>query len=277
MVRIMTDSSSLYTPAEGEKAGVISIPLCVSIKDKNYRDLSVPVKELIADIQAGGIPSSSQPPLGDILEAYGRFPEDEIINLSMGDGLSGTYQTACAARMMASHPERITVINTRTLCGPHRYLVECARDMAREGRSGQEIAEAVNEKMKHTRSYLIPQDFDFLRRGGRLSPSVAFVGSLLNLKPILVLKEDGKSLDKFGVGRTMNSAVKAVLKQMKKDQVGDKDILYIVHGDVPEDAERAAQAAAAEFPGLDIRIHLLSHVFITHGGPGCIAVQHIRR
>lgn len=277
MVQIITDSSSLYTREEGEKLGVISIPLCVSIGEKHVRDLEIPVQEFIADIRAGGIPTSSQPPIGDVIEAYESCKGASIINLSMADGLSGTYQTACSARTMVENQEDITVINCRTLCGPHRYLVECAVSMAREGKSAEEIIAMVEEKKKDTKSYLIPQDFDYLKRGGRLSPTVAAVGSLLNLKPILTPNESCTSLDKFGVGRTMNGAAKSVFKQMKKDGVGDQHILYIVHGNAPEDAERIAEMAEKEFPGIDVRIHLLSTVFITQGGPGCVAIQSIRK
>ncbi len=110
-----------------------------------------------------------------------------------------------------------------------------------------------------------------------LSSTAAFVGSVLNLKPVLTPNKECSRLDKFGIGRTMKGAVKAVFRQMKKDQVGKEDILYIAHGNVPEDALAIEAMAKEEFPGIDIRIHLLSHVFITQGGPGCVALQHIRR
>ena len=277
MVQIITDSSSLFTAKEEQETGVTSIPLCISIGNKNFRDLEVPVDEFVADIQAGNIPVSSQPPLGDVMDAYASCKGSPIINISMADGLSGTYQTACMARESADNREDITVINTRTLCGPHRYMVQRAAAMAKEGRKKDEIVQMLEEKIRQTKSYLIPQDFEFLRRGGRLSPAVAFVGSLLDLKPILTLNEAGSSLDKFGVGRTMKRAAKAVFRQMKKDQVGKDDILYIVHGAAPKAAAQIRELALEEFPGIDVRVHLLSHVFITHGGPGCIAIQHIRK
>lgn len=277
MVQIITDSSSLYNAEDAKKLGVISIPLSVTIGGKELRDLSTPIEAFIAQIQAGQLPASSQPPIGDVIDAFERCKGMKIINLSMADGLSGTYQTACSAREIAENREDITVINTRTLCGPHRYLVECAAAMAREGQDGETILRMVEEKMASTRSYLIPQDFAFLQRGGRLSPTVAWIGSLLNIKPIVVLNREGTRLDKFGTGRTLKGAVKAVFKQMQKDHVGKEDILYIAHGAVPEDAAQIKEMALKEFPGIDVRIHELSHVFITQGGPGCVALQHIHR
>ena len=277
MVQIITDSSTLYTEEEGKVLGIVPIPLCVTIGEKEIRDLSIPVEAFIADIDAGHIPVSSQPPIGDVLEVFERYKGSTIINLSMGDGLSGTYQTACSAREMAENREDITVVNTRTLCGPHRYMVECAAAMAREGQSKEAILQMVEEKMASTKSYLIPQDFAYLKRGGRLSPTAAWIGSLLNIKPIVVLNKEGARLDKFGTGRTLKGAVKAVFKQMERDRVGEKDILYIAHGAVPEDAEMIRDMALERFPGIDVRILLLSHVFITQGGPGCVALQHVQK
>lgn len=277
MVQIITDSSSLYTGEEGKKLGVISIPLCISIGQRNFRDLEIPTEEFVAEIQAGSIPISSQPPIGDVLEAYENSKGFKVINISLADGLSGTYQTACTAREMSKNRDDITVLNTKTLCGPHRYLVECAAAMVKEGKNETEIIRTLEEKIQHTKSFLIPQDFDFLRRGGRLSPTAAFVGSLLDIKPILTLNKSGTSLDKFGMARTMKGAAKTIFKQMKKDHVGCEHILYIVHGAVPETAKQIKEMAEEEFPGIDVRIHLLSHVFITHGGPGCVALQYIRK
>ncbi len=277
MVQIITDSSSLYTGEEGNKLGIISIPLCITIGKRNFRDLEIPTEEFVSEIQTGLIPVSSQPPIGDVLEAYEKSQGRKIINISLADGLSGTYQTACTAREMAKNRDDITVLNTKTLCGPHRYLVECAAAMAKEGKGETEILQMLNENMQHTKSFLIPQDFEFLRRGGRLSPTAAFVGSLLDIKPILVLNESGTSLDKFGMARTMKGAAKSVFKQLKKENVGKGDILYIVHGAVAKTANQIKEMALEEFPGIDVRVHLLSHVFITHGGPGCVAIQYIRK
>lgn len=91
------------------------------------------------------------------------------------------------------------------------------------------------------------------------------------------MNKEGARLDKFGTGRTLKGAVKAVFKQMERDRVGEKDILYIAHGAVPEDAEMIRDMALERFPGIDVRILLLSHVFITQGGPGCVALQHVQK
>ena len=129
----------------------------------------------------------------------------------MADGLSGTYQTACSAREMSENKESITVINSKTLCGPHRYMVEKAQKMKLAGCSKDEIVQWLEYAIEHGESFLIPQDFDFLRRGGRLTPVAAAIGSVLKLKPIMTLTEDCKQLDKFGIKRTMKAAAGAVI------------------------------------------------------------------
>ena len=115
MVEIITDSSVLYTEEDAKAAGFEAIPMCVHIGDMEGRDLKIDMEEFYWRIAEGQVPRSSQPPIGDVAEAYERYPEAEILNIAIADGLSGTYQGACAARELVDHGERITVFNSRTL------------------------------------------------------------------------------------------------------------------------------------------------------------------
>lgn len=127
MVQIITDSSTLYTEDEARGAGFEAVPLCVHIGNMAGRDLKINMEDFYRRIQSRQIPMSSQPPIGDVLDIYEKYPDADIINISMADGLSGTYQSACSAKKMTEHPEKITVFNSKTLCGPHRYMVEQAQ------------------------------------------------------------------------------------------------------------------------------------------------------
>lgn len=276
MVKIITDSSSLYTVKEAKGAGIESIPLCVSIGEWHGRDLQMDMKEFYERIDSGLVPTSSQPPIGEVIDIYEMYPGQPIINIAMADGLSGTYQSACSAKNMAMNKDRIAVFNSKTLCGPHRYMVEQAGKLAEEGKSQQEILTWLEEAAKNTESFLIPQDYSFLRRGGRLTPIAAAIGSLLNLKPILRLTEDGKRLDKFGIKRTMPSAVKSVVRYLSEKKLGVDHILYISHANALEDAERIKESLREKFEELEIRILELSPAFVTQGGPRCIAIQYIK-
>ncbi len=279
MVHIITDSSSLYTSREARSAGFESVPLRISIGGSDERDLLLDMEEYYGKIRQGMLPTSSQPPLGDVIDAFEAHadPDSQIINISMADGLSGTYQTACSARKMVKHQDRIAVFNSRTLCGPHRYMVQKAQEMKEEGRSFHEILDWLEQASQNTESFLIPQDFSFLRRGGRLTPLAAATGSVLKLKPVMKLTSDGKRLDKFSLKRTMSSAADSVIQYLKEKKLNRNHILYISHANAPEDAKKIKEMFERTFSELEIRILELSAVFVAQGGPRCVAIQYIQR
>ena len=277
MVKIITDSSTLYTPEEGKKLGFDVMPLCVSIADLEDRDLLVDMDVFYGKIAEGNHPRSSQPPVGKVMDAYEAYPEDEIINIAMADGLSGTYHSACGARESVDNKENIVVFNSKTLCGPHRYMVEKAQKMAEEGKSAKEILSWLEYASEHHESFLIPQDFDFLRRGGRLTPVAAAFGSVLKLKPIMKQTDDGKKLDKFGVKRTMKAVVAEIIEHLKKADLDSRHVLYVSHARVPEDAKKVVEQLKESFPEVEYQILDLGAAFVTQGGPGCIAIQYIEK
>ena len=277
MVQIVTDSSTLFTVEEAREMGVDLTPLCVSIGDLEGRDIQIDMHEFYGRISKGQVPTSSQPPIGEVVEMYERYPDAEIINIAIADGLSGTYQSACSAKEMVDNSENITVFNTKTLCGPQRYMVMKAQQMKEEGKSAQEIMNWLNEAIQKTESFLIPQDFGFLKRGGRLTPVAATLGSALKLKPVMTLTENGDKLDIFTIKRTMKSAVGAVINHLMKSDLDDRHILYISHANAPEDAENVRALLAEAFPKLELEILELGAVFVTQGGPQCVAIQYIEK
>ncbi|MBR3602850.1 MAG: DegV family protein [Lachnospiraceae bacterium] len=277
MVQIITDSSTLYTPDEAKALGFESVPLCVNIGDFEGRDLLIDMDDYYDRIRKGGIPKSSQPPIGDVVDVYEKYEGHEIINISMADGLSGTYQSACSAKEMLEDGSKVTVINSKTLCGPHRYMVEKAQKMKEAGHSAKEIIEWLENIKEKSESFLIPQDFDFLRRGGRLTPVAAALGSVLKLKPIMTLTEDCKRLDKFAVKRTMKSAVDTVISHLKTRNLDSRHILYISHADALDDAKKIMAQMKETFAQLEVKILELSPVFVAQGGPKCVAIQYIER
>ena len=277
MVQIITDSSVLYTVEEAKAAGFEAVPLCVNIGDLNGRDLQIDMQDFYGRIKAGQLPTSSQPPIGDVVEVYEKYPEDEIINISMADGLSGTYQSACGAKESVDNCDNITVVNTKTLCGPHRYMLEKAVQMRDAGKSAKEIIEWLDYAKKHQESFLIPQDFDFLRRGGRLTPMAATFASVLNLRAIMTQTPDGCRLDKFGMKRSMKLAIKAVVDHLEEVNVNEKHIIYVSHARAEEDANKAIKMLQERFPGVQVELLELGAAFITQGGPQCVAIQYIEK
>lgn len=277
MVQIITDSSTLFTEEEAKKMGIEVLPLCVNIGDLEGRDLQIDMADFYDRIEKGGIPKSSQPPIGEVMDAYERYPDAEIINIAMADGLSGTYQTACGAREMVENKDNITVINSKTLCGPHRYMVKKAQQMKKAGKTAREIIAWLEKAKESHESFLIPQDFAFLRRGGRLTPMAAKFASTLKLKPIMTQVEEGRRLDKYAIKRNMKQAVGAVIERLKKRGVDARHIIYVSHANALEDAKKVMEQLKEHFIDAEIELLELGAAFVTQGGPKCIAIQYIEK
>ena len=277
MVRIITDSSTLYTMEEGKQMNVDILPLCVTCGDIEGRDCHMDMDAFYGEIEKGNNPSTSQPPIGEVMEAYEKYPEDDIINIAMADGLSGTYQSACGAKESVDNSANITVFNTKTLCGPHRYMLEKAVALRDAGKSVAEILEWLDYAKDHQESFLIPQDFDFLRRGGRLTPMAATFASVLNLRAIMTQTPDGCRLDKFGMKRSMKLAIKAVVDYLEEVKVDARHIIYVSHARAEEDAQKAVAMIKERFADVEVKMLELGAAFVTQGGPKCVAIQYIEK
>ncbi len=278
MIKIISDSSTLYSIEQGKKQNVEIAPLVITIDQKTYKEFEeIQTEQFIDIINEGHIPMSSQPSIGEVVELYEKFPNDEIINISMADGLSGTYNSACMAKEMVSHSENITVINSKTLCGPQRYLVDTAVKLVEEGKTKDEVVEVINTLLEQSKSYLIPNDFDFLVRGGRLSPLVGRIGGAIKLVPVMTLSEDSKKLEKFATKRTFTKAIQSICEALKEANVDDTYKLYITHACKEDLATSAESIIRNSIENIDIEIMLLSPAFTTQGGPGCVAIQVIKK
>ena len=274
MVRIVSDTSTLYSTQQAREAGFAVSPLSVTIAGNSYREFDDIDPERFVDlIRQGNLPTSSQPAVGDVVALYQQFPEDEILNISMAAGLSGTYHGAVAAAELCGHSDRITVLNSRTLCGPHRYLVENAVRLAAAGLSRSEIVAATERLMKTAKSYLMPADFGYLRRGGRLSPLVSHMGQTMHLVPMMTQTEDSTQLTLAGIRRSFSQAVKHIAKTLEKWGVGENWRIYISHADAQALADQAYRMLRDVFPAATLEVLPLSPAFITQGGPGCVAIQ----
>ena len=277
MVRIVSDTSTMYSTSQAREAGFSVSPLAVTIAGQSFRELDeMTAEDFVSIINKGHMPVSSQPAIGEVMELYEMPGQDEIINIAMADGLSGTYSSAVAAAKSSENEERITVINTRTLCGPHRAIVETAAQMASEGATREQIVGKVEAMMETAKSYLLPADFDYLRRGGRLSPLVSFVGKTIRLAPVITQSEDGRQLVMYAIKRSFKQAVAAVCKALEQQGIGKGWRVYVTHAAAPELAESAKEAVLSMFPDVECEVYSLTPAFITQGGPGCVAIQSVQ-
>ncbi len=278
MIRLITDTSCLYSPTEAKELGFISNPLTVTIAGKSYYEfVDIQDIDFLKLIQEGNVPTSSQPPVGMVLEAIESFPpEDEIIYLCMADGLSGTYQSVVGAltHLDENRQSRVHVINSRTLCGPHRHLVHDILNWIKENKSIEEIKTLTETKIQSIQSFLLPQDFGFLKRGGRCTPLAAAIGGLLKIQPVVKQTADGKRLDKFITGRSFDIAINKIISSLKESGL-DKKKIYVSHAFAKQQAEKVKEKLLALSPNLSVEVLALSCAFITQGGPHCVAIQSI--
>lgn len=278
MTHIISDSSTLYSIKEADKKGLSIVPLNITIDNKSYKDYEeITSLELLNMIKEHKIPKTSQPSLGEKIDLYNKYCEnEEVIDITMASGLSGTYQTALIAKNSCNHSEKVTVIDSFTLCGPHRAIVNKALEMAKLNKSTNEIVEYIEQVKRKEISFLIPTNFEFLVRGGRVNGVSGILGGLLKLMPIMKKEKEGKGLDKFSICRTSLKAGHVIVEEMKKEGVDSSYTFFVTHADNNELAQKMINKLKAEFEGATIETYPLSPSFITQGGPGCVAVQAIK-
>lgn len=278
MIKIVSDSSALYSKKDGQDRGISIIPLIVNIDGNEYSEYEdINTKEIVSMIKEGDIPVTSQPSIGEVLNVYDEDEDCEIINISLADGLSGTYNSACIAKEMAKNPNRIDVINSGTLCGPQKYLVNLAVKLVELGKSKKEIVKEINKLKEETKSFLIPNDFNYLVRGGRLSPIVGKIGGMIKLVPIMTLAEDKKSLIKYTTKRTFKKAIQEIVEYMIDNGVNSDFKIYVSHACNDELSNIAKNIILENIENADIEINLLGPVFTSQGGPGCVSIQYIKK
>lgn len=274
-MRIIADTATLLSPEEGLKLGLEIVPVCVLINEQSYRDfVEIDSEQFLRMIANGGVPTSSQPALGDVLEVLEKSDE-ELIFLTVGDGLSGAYQTAVAAKNSIDANDHIHIVNSKTLAGPMRYLAKKAVALKDAGMNAQQILKELEISIESSASFVIPADFDFLKRSGRLTPLAAKIGGALRLLPVLTQTKDKTRITPVCIKRTWKSATQAILQRLQEHEVGEGWLISVCHAGTPVQAESTRQKIAEHFPDCETEVLQLSPALITHGGPGCIVVQAI--
>ena len=276
-MKIIADTATLFAPSEGEALGLTIVPVSVSINNKSYREYTdISADEFLELIRAGGIPSTSQPALGDILDVF-ESGDEEMLFLTLGDGLSGAYQTALSARNCVQDPQRIHIVNSKTLGGPLRYLAKKAATLNARGCSAEEIKAELAGSIESSVSFVIPEDFEFLRRSGRLTTITAKVGGVLKLLPVLTQTEDKTRIKPLSVKRTWNAAIHTIIQRLQAIGVDHEYLISVSHAGTYEKAASVLAQIKEVFATAETEILSLSPGLMSHGGPGCIVVQAIRK
>lgn len=271
-MKIVTDTSTMFSVKAGAEHGLSVVPLTVSLGDETWLEYEqISSEDFLKRVRAGETPKSSSPPPGLILDAYDT--DEEVLHLTIADGLSGAYQVAAGLKSQAKHPERVHVLNSRTLCVPQRILALRAAQLVQENAKIGDTLDKLKSMMSSVHSYLIPEDFDFLRRGGRLTPLAAKIMSLLKAVPVVQQTEDGMQLERFTVARQFKKAVQAIGADLEKRGLTKDFYIGISHAGNPKEANLAQEMILERFPACRSGIFNLSPAFITQGGPDCVAIQ----
>ena len=276
-MHIVADTSTLYSPSEGKALGVTIVPACSLVEGKTYRDYEdISSEDFLKMIEEGAAPTTSQPAVGDVIDILENI-DDEILYLSIGDGLSGAYQTAMGARNCVDNKENIHIVDTKTLAGPHKYMLEKAIRLREEGKKAAEIAKDLKNTVESSISFVIPSDFEFLRRSGRLTPIAAKIVTAIKIIPVMTQTEDKKRIEPFVIKRTKKRAVEAIMNKLESLGAGSKHLISIGHAGVKEQAQAVLEQMKEKFSDVEFELFQLPPTLITHGGPGCITIQMVEK
>lgn len=275
---IVTDTTSTLNPQDSEKYGIEIVPLSVLNKGYEYADgIDINAEQFADLLKKGEMPTTSQPNIGHVEELMKQWKAaeyDAILIITISSYLSGTYQ---GFLMTAKNLEmnNVHVIDSLTVGAPLMDMALAAKKYADEGRSLDEILAMLKSKIKDTYSFLYPKTLEQLKKGGRISPVAAGMASLLKIKPLLYLKEDGSCVEKYGMARTDTKIYEMIIEEFKKRQVSaETHEFYVMEAEGMENVEafltKAKEAFGAE---MSFKIVQLPAVLTCHAGLGSFAVQ----
>lgn len=203
---------------------------------------------------------------------------DDILAILLSSGISGTYQAAkiAAEDLAEKYPERkIIVIDSLAASIGHGLLVYYAAKMQQDGKSLEETSNFIEEnKLKLVHKFTV-DDLFFLKRGGRLSGGVAIIGTILKIKPVLHVDNDGKLVSQSKVNGRKKS-INALFESMKDNVIDpENQIMAICHGDCIEDAEYLAEKVKKEYGVKEVIINYCDPVIAAHAGPGVLALFYL--
>ncbi len=274
MVRIVTDSTADLTPEQQRSAGLTVVPLNVHFGDQVFRDhVDLSTDEFFRRLKASPqLPRTSQPSVGAFEEAYRSLRQggDEIVSVHLSSKVSGTYNSALMAAQSVGDG-KIDVVDSLSTSMALGFMALEGAKLAKAGRDRQAVAERLRTLVPKARVICVVDTLTYLERGGRIGKARALLGSLLNVKPILQLK-DGEVVP-LGRARGRPQALSRLVELLERD--GKVSRLAIMHGAAQADAEQLRDRVASRYPGLDIQLTEIGAVLGTHTGPGVIGFTYL--
>lgn len=279
-VAIVTDSNSGISQAEGKELGIYVIPMPFLVDGKLYfEDVDMNKEQFYHFLENDADLSTSQPSPGDVMDLWDKFLKeyDEIVHIPMSSGLSASCSTAMG--LARDYDGKVQVVDNQRISVTMQQSVMDAKHLVAAGKSAAQIKEILEKEALESSIYLMVDTLKYLKKGGRITPSAALLGSALNLKPILQIQ--GDKLDAYKKVRGVKAAKKNMLEAMKKDVEGrfsdyvtkGQLKLHVAYTTDEETARQWKEEVQSVFPDIAIsRMDPLSFSVTCHTGPGVLAI-----
>ena len=277
-VAIVTDSNSGISQSQAKELGVFVLPMPFFINDETYyEDINLSVDAFYQKLAQGADIVTSQPSPDSVMKLWEEIltDYDEIVHIPMSSGLSGSCESAAA--LSAEYEGKVQVVNNQRISVTQRQSVLDALELAKRGLNAAQIKEVLEEDKFNSTIYIMLDTLYYLKKGGRITPAAAALGTLLRLKPVLQIQ--GEKLDAFAKARTTSQGrsimQNAILNDIEK-RFGGKDAgnyyLQIAHTQNLEAALSLKEELAAQYPGIEIYVDHLSLSVDCHIGPGSLSI-----
>lgn len=279
-VAIVTDSNSGISQAEGKELGIYVIPMPFLVDGKLYfEDVDMNKEQFYHFLENDADLSTSQPSPGDVMDLWDKLLKeyDEIVHIPMSSGLSASCSTAMG--LARDYDGKVQVVDNQRISVTMQQSVMDAKHLVAAGKSAAQIKEILEKEALESSIYLMVDTLKYLKKGGRITPAAALLGSALNLKPILQIQ--GDKLDAYKKVRGVKAAKKNMLEAMKKDVEGrfsdyvtkGQLKLHVAYTTDEETARQWKEEVQSMFPDIAIsRIDPLSFSVTCHTGPGVLAI-----
>ena len=277
-VAVLTDSNSGITQVDAKELGVYVIPMPFFINNETYyEDIDLTQEQFYEKLVDGVDISTSMPMVGSVTDTWDKLLQeyDEIVYVPMSSGLSSSCETAYM--LSQDYDGKVQVVNNQRISVTQRQSVMDAKELAENGKSAAEIKEILEQHKMESSIYIMVDTLSYLKKGGRITPAAAALGTLLRLKPVLQIQ--GERLDAFAKARTVKQAKSIMIEAMKKDfkerfesEDGSKMHLEMAYTHDLAQAEKFKKEVQEAFPNNEIIMQPLSLSVSCHIGPGAIAI-----
>ena len=274
-IAVVTDSNSGITQEKGKELGVHVIPMPFYIDGELFlEDITLTQEAFYEKLASDCEISTSQPAPGEVMEFWDKLLKeyDEIVHIPMSSGLSSTCETAIM--LSKDYDGKVEVVDNQRISVTQKTSVMDTVRLAKAGKSALEVKEILEAEKLESSIYITVDTLKYLKRGGRITPAAAAIGTVLNLKPVLQIQ--GEKLDAFAKVRGWKQAKKTMLDAMEKDllhRFGSKKMaLLAAYTCSAEEARSWKEELEERFPNYTIDMDPLSLSVACHIGPGALAV-----